>query len=61
MKKMIYPFKCSKCDYKDEVFLSYKNRTKNRVCPKCQKVLNRIIGKPLFNLKGNDWSKKGIQ
>lgn len=58
---MIYEFKCPLCDYFDEVFLKVSERNNRRMCPNCHAFLQRLISKPLFNLKGENWTKKGIQ
>lgn len=38
-----YNFECT-CGYSDETFLQVADRNKPRLCPKCGKVLSRLIG-----------------
>jgi len=39
-----YSFFCSKCKYKDEVYLPISKRNIARNCPNCLNILNREIG-----------------
>ena len=57
----IYEFICE-CGYKNDYYLSIGKRDKEIHCPICNKIMQKLIGiGSLFNLKGENWFKKGLQ
>lgn len=57
-----YQFYCTKCNYQEDIYLSITLKNYIKQCPKCLTPLQRLIGTgSLFNLKGEDWYKGGIQ
>lgn len=40
-----YDFECQNCKHQSEIFLSIYERNSIQFCPKCHKLMNRLIGK----------------
>ena len=53
----IYEYKCPKCGTKTE---KIAKRDQNYYCERCNVKLNRIVSCGHFNLKGDNWEKKGF-
>jgi len=53
----VYEFECASCKHQFEVFCKNYEESFGEKCPKCDSsILNRIISKSSFILKGTGWS-----
>jgi putative FmdB family regulatory protein len=58
----LYNYQCSKCHYTIDHYLSINDRNRKFECPICGNKLIKLIGTgTIFNLKGKNWYKSGIQ
>ena len=39
-----YDFECNNCHNKEELLLQINKRNKEKLCPKCNKPMDRLIG-----------------
>ncbi len=58
MTKMLYEYECTNCNKKLELQASVEDRD-NQYCPDCGCLLQRLVSKSTFILKGVCWSKDG--
>lgn len=56
----LYEFRCEKCDKIYEINLSYLESDKAQYCEQCGILLNKIISRNNFHLKGSGWSKGSL-
>jgi putative FmdB family regulatory protein len=57
----IYEFECSACEEKTEVIFKNGAIFSTPKCPVHNKNMDRVVSSGFFDLKGNDWSKRGMQ
>lgn len=57
-----YIFSCSNCNYSELIRLNINERNQKRFCPKCQIILNRLVGEGKNIIyKGDSWFCKRNQ
>jgi predicted nucleic acid-binding Zn ribbon protein len=65
----LYTYKCTQCDFSDEIMIPVKKRDKKFPCEqeesfgslrnRCTGVMERDVDIPSFQLKGGGWAKDG--
>lgn len=51
----VYEYRCSRCGHEEEIQKPMTEWDREEKCPECENVMDRIIGKTSFALKGQGW------
>lgn len=60
MSPPIYEFECPNCKNVVEKLVLGGDKCKDEICKKCDSKMKKRLGTFNFNLKGEDWYKKGM-